>query len=251
MQWGTLKKAVRDLGFEEDEILTEYSTIFINSVNRAIKEINRSVRPVTSFKEVVLPGDTSGFRRINLGSESDFMGIYGTPVIETDSTGLKCDVTKTCAELDAISDASVGDMYRLSDSGTAKGITFIAGEIAVYDGVWKKHEFDTISDFSDYRIETDSTVVVKNSISGKIRFFYRKLPTAVTENTADTAVLDVLKEVDVLLPLLTAYYVWLDDDESKANAYYEKYTIAKNEILLDYQNREIEIKATCYGGLPW
>lgn len=39
MNWGDLKEEIRDLGFEEDATMTEYSSIVINAANRAISMI--------------------------------------------------------------------------------------------------------------------------------------------------------------------------------------------------------------------
>lgn len=43
MTWGELKKAIRDLGFEDDLAMQEYSDIVLNSVNRAINIVNNTV----------------------------------------------------------------------------------------------------------------------------------------------------------------------------------------------------------------
>lgn len=39
MNWGELKKEIRDLGFEEDSTIEEYESIVINAANRAAKMI--------------------------------------------------------------------------------------------------------------------------------------------------------------------------------------------------------------------
>lgn len=39
MNWGELKEKIRDLGFEEDSTMSEYSTIVVNAANRAIDMI--------------------------------------------------------------------------------------------------------------------------------------------------------------------------------------------------------------------
>ena len=43
--WGELKGQIVDLGFEEDEITTEYNRIIINSVNRALDVVYGIVVP--------------------------------------------------------------------------------------------------------------------------------------------------------------------------------------------------------------
>lgn len=43
MTWGELRSAIRDLGFEDDLAMQEYSDIVLNAVNRAINIINNTV----------------------------------------------------------------------------------------------------------------------------------------------------------------------------------------------------------------
>ena len=43
MNWGELKEQIRDLGFEDDSIASEYKDVIINSSNRAINIINKTV----------------------------------------------------------------------------------------------------------------------------------------------------------------------------------------------------------------
>jgi hypothetical protein len=43
MNWGELKLAIRDLGFEEDATMTEYTTIVRNAANRAINMLIQDV----------------------------------------------------------------------------------------------------------------------------------------------------------------------------------------------------------------
>ena len=46
MNWGELKQNIRDLGFEEDSTMQEYSTIVMNASNRAIDMV---------VQELILP----------------------------------------------------------------------------------------------------------------------------------------------------------------------------------------------------
>lgn len=59
------------------------------------------------------------------------------------------------------------------------------------------------------------------------------LPKKIDENTAEDEELDIKEELVPLLQLLTAYFVWLDDDERKAVMYYNLY----QEQLSLYLNR--------------
>lgn len=50
-----------------------------------------------------------------------------------------------------------------------------------------------------------------------------KPPKKVDEDTTDDTEIDIDEEKTSLLQLLTAYFVWLDDDERKAVMYYNTY----------------------------
>jgi len=56
-------------------------------------------------------------------------------------------------------------------------------------------------------------------------------PTKITTSTKDTFNMPLSTFLMPLLPLLTAYYVWLDDDINKATMYYNQYDTMKNELL--------------------
>ena len=50
MTWGELKKQIRDLGFEDDSAMEEYSSIVRNAVNHAINVINITVvMPLSAY----------------------------------------------------------------------------------------------------------------------------------------------------------------------------------------------------------
>lgn len=43
MNWGELKTEIRDLGFEEDSTMNEYSSIVMNAANRAINMVHQEL----------------------------------------------------------------------------------------------------------------------------------------------------------------------------------------------------------------
>jgi len=63
MNWGELKLAIRDLGFEEDSTMTEYETIVRNASNRAINMI---------IEDILVP------------CKSYFVALYSTKTKEID-----------------------------------------------------------------------------------------------------------------------------------------------------------------------
>lgn len=56
-------------------------------------------------------------------------------------------------------------------------------------------------------------------------------PTPITADTPDDFVIELPERTIELLPLLSAYYVLLDDDERKAVMYYNTYDNMVNDIL--------------------
>lgn len=71
-------------------------------------------------------------------------------------------------------------------------------------------------------------------------------PTLITIDTANDNIIDLPDKVIDLVPLLAAYYVWLDDDERKAVYYYNQYDDLKNQILAECQGGS---KARIVGGV--
>lgn len=72
--------------------------------------------------------------------------------------------------------------------------------------------------------------------------------TKITENTADSAKINV---PDVLVPLYTllaAHYAWLDDDITKATIYWNEYDDLKNQIIGNINRPR---RATIIGGIGW
>lgn len=77
--------------------------------------------------------------------------------------------------------------------------------------------------FNDFEIENGNTVIMSGSIEGTYRIFYVSDHTPFTLDTEDTAVIPLPLKVHYLLPLLSSYYIWLDDDMTKAQEYYARY----------------------------
>jgi hypothetical protein len=85
--------------------------------------------------------------------------------------------------------------------------------------------------FSDFHIEMEHTVVIEAAnYHGSFRIYYEKKPTDVMESTADSFVPEVPLKAHHLIPLLASYYIWLDDDPTKAAQYYNMYETATNTL---------------------
>lgn len=86
MNFGELKKEVRDLGFEEDPTLEEYKSIIINATNRALRMINATVLPVIGRYDFEQDGTVSGIQKYDLleltkeDGKAKFLAFTDTPV---------------------------------------------------------------------------------------------------------------------------------------------------------------------------
>ena len=74
-------------------------------------------------------------------------------------------------------------------------------------------------------ILSDGKITLPSDYSGEINLTYRRLPRLPTLTEPD-AQIDVPREYEPLLPLLTAFYVLLDDEDEKAEIYKKAYTEA-------------------------
>ena len=81
-------------------------------------------------------------------------------------------------------------------------------------------------DAEEYRIEGSCIWFPQNAVRGDYTVIYDHKPVPVTVDTDEEAELDCDDELCDLLPLITAFYVWLDDMPDKAQIFYQRYTEA-------------------------
>ena len=81
------------------------------------------------------------------------------------------------------------------------------------------------------------TLYIPNEIKGNISVFYNATPNKITITSLDIENIDLKEELIPFLQLLTAYFMWLDDDERKAITYYnqfqESYNYYKQNTYID------------------
>ena len=115
------------------------------------------------------------------------------------------------------------------DMADRKGFIALAEDTPVWfekDGeeIWRA--------FTEYDVKKDREIVIKmDDYDGAFRIYYLKEPTHVSSTTDTSFVFDIPLVAHKLLPLLTAYYLWLDDDERKAVMYKNDYMDALNVAL--------------------
>ena len=61
--------------------------------------------------------------------------------------------------------------------------------------------------------------------------YYKRLYTPVSAETPDAFEFELDADLHVLIPLLAAFYVWQDDEERKADKYFNDYEMKRNDIV--------------------
>lgn len=166
--------------------------------------------------------------------------------LNEDSEGLVFDSINRAIEEININITSIIDSYVIEQTGEdedykyydmielADGfIDFTETPVMVGDGVY------TV--FSDYEIEADSIIVLHGGLRGKFKIFYKREHTPIIDdgNGGFNREQDVElpRKAHKLIPLLASYYVWLEDDATKATAYYNQYERLANLILQEKTQR--------------
>lgn len=96
-----------------------------------------------------------------------------------------------------------------------------------------KYGTDVYKKFNNYEIENGDTLVIDGRIEGSFRVFYKKAHTPVTLETTDDTEIELPLKTHILVPLLAAYYVWLEDEKSKAVDYYNQYEKLSQSITYE------------------
>ena len=73
-------------------------------------------------------------------------------------------------------------------------------------------------------------------------------PKHVTEDTDDEAKMGLADNLQPLIPLLAAHYIWLDDDIQKATMYWNEFDQLKEQIIAVCR---MPRKAQIIGGIGW
>lgn len=191
-----LRNKIRNLGFDDDSIFTEYADIIDDAISRACKTIALTVKAPVGKYELDLSDDT-------VRSET---GHY--------------DLSELCV------DSNGNNMFESVD------------RIVTHSGVG-------IDTFTDWELEQDHILVINPTLSVPLTIFYNERIIPVTSSTQDDSPVQVAYQCEPLVDLLSAHYVWLDDDERKAILYWNEYDQLKREIM----EKSIRLKAKVIGGI--
>ena len=101
------------------------------------------------------------------------------------------------------------DMEELTkEDGDMVFLTFADTPVMVGDGIYRR--------YNNFEIEQDRILVMDGSVSGDFKVFYKKAHIPFTVDTDDSEDIPLPLKAHILVPLLTAYYVWLEDEKTKA-----------------------------------
>ena len=93
---------------------------------------------------------------------------------------------------------------------------------------------DVYEPFNDYIIKNDEIIRIPGSVVGTFEVYYRAEHTPYTaDGEMDDVQIPLKRRVHYLVPMLAAYYVWLDDDPTKAAQYYNMYETEEAGILAE------------------
>ena len=205
---------IRDLGFSDDVEMGEFGELVNNAINRSITEININVAPIIEKYEFEITEEDSGYLYITMPDiDENFLDFSDTPVL------------------------------------------FAETHYVTEDGVRVTKTTEHYRRFNDFEIEADDTIVIdtdKLAIGRDAALSFRVFYKAQHEKFEGTNT-QLLEEVPLplkahqLLPLLAAYYVWLEDDPSKASQYYNLYETKANEVLNSLNGNKIRLRVLAGG----
>lgn len=82
-----------------------------------------------------------------------------------------------------------------------------------------------------YEMTPDGRLIFDADVTGEISIYYKILPAKIGPTTGDSTEIPLDYDAATLLPLLAAFYVWVDADERKAVLLRNDYEELKAELL--------------------
>lgn len=207
---------IRDLGFSDDAEMEEFAEtgLLYTGINRAITELSLGGFPNYATHEFEVAGDETGYLYLVMPEIDEmFLDFKDIPVLYSTIRPVKEDGVET---------TKTTQMY---------------------------------TKFNDYEIESENTLVINlDTINANIgaenkaeykqnfRVFYIADHVPMDSETDLTTEIPLPRKAHHLAPLLAAYYIWLDDDSTKAVMYYNAYTERRAALEANSESNKIRIK---------
>lgn len=211
MNYGELKRRIRNLGFGDDTDMADFEDgLVADAINLAIAEIGKTFPVLDKYEFTIeTPADREqqlGLRYIDMLEEDDgFIGFSKSPVIFKTEAGRN---------------PATGEMQYV----------------------------DAYKVFSDYEIEMGRTIIVDEAKHrGKFRVYYKRRHLQFTDDTPDDTEIELPVKVQHLIPLLTAHYVWLEDNMVIADKYYAEYQQMYQELLAEEEKPRMRVNTSWRG----
>ena len=144
--------------------------------------------------------------------------------------------------------------YELTQDGTEDALLYYdIEELTKEDDTVKFLEFaDTpvmvgttyFKKFNNFEIENEKILVIDGSIEGNFKVYYKKAHTPFDVDSDDEDKVELPLKAHYLVPLLAAYYVWIEDEKTLAVDYYNQYERLADELTA---NRS-RVKGTIISG---
>ena len=224
MNFGEFKDRIRNLGFEEEGVFDDNPSHIIQAANRANillhnfePEESYSIYTVPEYFDINLSGELSSFSELRQneplicnGSEiTDYSFIDSVLFLPARYAG--CNITIN---------------YLQEDSSEASAIYIVSEEFVIdlkttiSDYLSKSNKAPSVNgeDIGAYRYISDTLFIGAEYAGKKMTIPYHRMTVSVGEGD-----IDCRTELIPFLELLTAYYIWLDDDERKAVMYYNQF----------------------------
>ena len=251
MKYEELKNEIRDLGFEDDQIFTEYLSIIQTSITRACRLIASTVKAPTGRIYLDLTKDLGRTTTpITVGSTTTTVVINGTSVTVSQFDMVTYGTTVT-SELGVTSYHESkfyfdGDAWQKVGQYDLDKLSMDSDGNVMFDSIDRIVEDNDVytKSYLNYDIVEDHILVIPSTVSKKLVVYYNERIIPITSQTQDDFEIQVVYPCEPLVALLAAHYVWFDDDERKAILYWNEYDQLRQEI----EARAFKTKARIVGG---
>ena len=222
---------VRDLGFSDDAEIEEFGELVPNAVERAVTEIN-----------IAVPGAAPRNEHYDFYvGEADKDLIY-IDMEDVDNRFMEFAETDMLYKKAVLTDeerAELDELRQKEADGTATEDELI--RLAELEEEYRKGVFVK---FTDFEIMNESTIILdQTNYRGDFRVIYKRSHERFTGAESQLSQeVPLNRKVHHIVAFLAAYYVWLEDEPTKAAQYYNMYEQKVAEIKAEALNKKPRIR---------
>lgn len=227
---------IRDLGFSDNEEIQDFGELVPNAIERAITEINVAVptaAPRNAYYDFTVDSTTNDPIYIDMEDIDDaFMEFADTEML----------FKKT-----VLTENEKAERAELTEKQSLGTIT--EEEEVRLTNLNEKENTRTYTRFHDFDIMNESTIILDpTGYDGDFRVIYKKSHERFTGASAQLQEqIPLNRKVHHLVELLAAYYVWIEDEPTKAAQYYNMYETELNEVKMKSMNKKPRMRVLAGG----